>query len=103
MAELKTKGNEDNGHSFLNSVEKEKERPDSFTILELMAKATGEEPKMWGDSILGFERYDELMNGLGKYKTGKSCLYLNKLDVIDVATLEGVIKQSVDHMQEISS
>ncbi len=28
----------------------------------------------------GFEKYDELMGKLGKYKTGKSCLYINKLD-----------------------
>ncbi len=44
--------------------------------------------------MLGFERYDELMADLGKYKTGKSCLYINKLDDIDLDILKQVISES---------
>ena len=57
MPELKTKKNEDNVEDFLNSVENEKKRDDSFKILELMRKVTGLEPKMCGDSIIGFGEY----------------------------------------------
>lgn len=48
----------------------------------------------------GFSKYDELMSKLGKYKTGKSCLYINKLEDIDVKVLETLIRQSVAHMKK---
>ena len=43
----------------------------------------------------GLERYPSLMKKLGKHKTGKSCLYIKKLEDVDLATLEQLIKQSV--------
>ncbi len=48
----------------------------------------------------GFSAYEDLMAKLGKYKTGKSCLYVNKLADIDQAVLEEIIKKSVAYMQE---
>lgn len=48
----------------------------------------------------GFDRYPRLMERLGKHKTGRSCLYVNKLDDIDLETLEELIAQSVDFMRE---
>lgn len=48
----------------------------------------------------GFKPFPELMKKLGKYKTGKSCLYVNKLEDIDVGVLEKLIVQSVDVMKE---
>ncbi|WP_340646597.1 DUF1801 domain-containing protein [Phenylobacterium sp.] len=39
-----------------------------------------------------------LMARLGKYKTGKSCLYLNKLSDVDQVALEQVIADCLDHM-----
>lgn len=39
---------------FINKVENEQKRKDSFAIIEMMKKATGEEPKIWGSSIIGF-------------------------------------------------
>lgn len=53
-AELKTKKNEASVEDFLNAVKDEQQRKDSFTILQMMKKATGSEPKMWGPSIIGF-------------------------------------------------
>ena len=47
----------------------------------------------------GFERYDKLMSQLGKYKTGKSCLYINKLEDIDLEVLQKLIVESVDYMK----
>jgi len=48
----------------------------------------------------GFDSYDELLGKLGKYKTGKSCLYINKLADVDLAVLKELVKESVDHMQK---
>lgn len=47
----------------------------------------------------GFKRYDELMSKLGKYKTGKACLYINKLEDIDFKTLEELIQLSFNYMK----
>ena len=52
--ELKTKLNESSVEGFLNGVEDEERRADCFRVLELMKKVTGEGPKMWGPSIVGF-------------------------------------------------
>ena len=57
MAELKTKPNDKSVTDFLNHVENDTKREDSFTILELMKEVTGVEPIMWGDSIIGFGSY----------------------------------------------
>ncbi len=46
----------------------------------------------------GFEQYGALMEKLGKYKTGKSCLYINKLDDVDLPTLRKLVRLSVQHM-----
>lgn len=54
LAEIKTKQNEASVEDFINSVPEEQKRKDSFVILEMMKKATGEEPKMWGASLIGF-------------------------------------------------
>jgi len=54
MAELKTKQTEASVEDFLNGIEDENVRRDSRKISELMRKATGAEPKMWGASIVGF-------------------------------------------------
>jgi hypothetical protein len=48
--------------------------------------------------MAGFERYDELLQKLGKHKTGKSCLYIKSLDDINLATLKKLIQQSVKQM-----
>jgi len=50
----------------------------------------------------GFARYAELMQKLGKYKTGKSCLYIKKLGDVDLAVLKQLVKESVAHMSKIN-
>jgi len=47
----------------------------------------------------GFEKYDSLMKKLGKYKTGKSCLYIKKLDDVDTKVLKELISESVKYMK----
>lgn len=136
MAELKTIATGASVENFLAGVENEKRRDDCFTVLELMKKITGDEPIMWGPSIVGFgkyhyksersrqegdwfftgfsprkqaltvyimagfTRYDELMGKLGKYKTGQSCLYINKLEDVDLKVLGELIKQGVAYMKK---
>ena len=134
MAQIKTQPNQGNVTDFLNSVENETKRADSFAILELMKEVTGEEPIMWGDSIIGFgtyhykyasgreaerfltgfsprvqnltlyimdgfDEYDDLLGKLGKHSTGKSCLYVKRLENIDLDVLKKMIEKSVAHMQ----
>lgn len=43
---------------FLASVEPDRRREDAFTLLEMMTRITGQEPVMWGPSIIGYGRYD---------------------------------------------
>ena len=50
--------------------------------------------------LSGFEEYDGLLNKLGKHSTGKSCLYIKKLDDIDLEVLKELIGKSVEHMIE---
>jgi hypothetical protein len=56
-AELKTKVNESSVTGFLNGVEDEQKRKDSFEILRMIEQVTKEQPKMWGTSIVGFGSY----------------------------------------------
>jgi uncharacterized protein DUF1801 len=44
-----------------------------------------------------FERYDDLLKQLGKHSTGKGCLYIKRLDDVDLATLKSLIEESFQH------
>lgn len=48
----------------------------------------------------GFAQYEELMAKLGRYKTGKACLYINSLDQVDLKVLEKLITASVKMMRK---
>ena len=48
----------------------------------------------------GFKPFKSTMNKLGKYKTGKSCLYISKLDDVDTVVLERLIADSVILMKK---
>lgn len=43
----------------------------------------------------GFQKHKDLMEKLGKYRTGKSCLYIKKLDDVDAKVLKQLIAKSV--------
>lgn len=49
--------------------------------------------------MAGFDAYDDLLKKVGKYKTGKSCLYLKSLKDVDMAALREMVRQSVEHMR----
>ena len=57
MTELKTKPTNQSVEEFLRAIEPETKREDSFTLLELFTKVTGEKAVMWGTSIVGFGKY----------------------------------------------
>src|SRR5687767_2795731 len=136
MSTLKTTINNANVNDFINAVEDETKRNDSFTLLKMFSKITGEQPKMWGTAIIGFgkyhykserskqegdwmltgfsprkqnltlyimldfEDYSNQLSNLGKYKTGKGCLYINKLADVDLGVLHDLIEQSYKTMKK---
>ncbi len=131
LAQIKTRETEASVEDFLNAIADETKREESFTILEMMKKASGEQPKMWGSSIIGFgnkrykspatgrevdwlkigfsprkanlslyltvgiQEHAEALKKLGKHKTGVGCLYINKLEDVDLKVLEKMIKNSL--------
>jgi hypothetical protein len=105
---------------FLKAVENEQRRKDAKAVDKMMREITGEKPAMWGSLIVGYGEWDTpsgkwpriafsprkanlvlyvmdgyegepLMKKLGKHKTGRSCLYINKLADVD----EGVLRRIV--------
>jgi hypothetical protein len=65
MAEMKTKVNESSVEEFLEKVENEQKRKDSFEIVKIMQQVTKKKPKMWGPAIIGFGSYHY------KYESGR--------------------------------
>ena len=65
--------------------------------------ATGFSPRKQALTLYimsGFDEYSDLLAKLGKYTTGKACLYVKKLEDIDLAILEELIRKSVDAVQK---
>ena len=134
MAENKTVPTGSSVEDFIASVEPASKREDAKVLDALFRKVTGEEPQMWGPSIIGlghyhykyasgrendwfltglsprkqsltlyimngFSRYNELLSKLGKYKTGKSCLYIKDIEDVDLRVLEELISTSVEFLK----
>lgn len=132
---MKTVQNQDDVTAFLATIEDDQKRADCEVVMKLMQDITGEPPKMWGNSIVGFgsyhykyasgregdflvtgfsprktaltlyimdgyQDYSAIMERLGTYKTGKSCLYLKRLSDVDVAVLRELIEASVTYMRK---
>jgi hypothetical protein len=51
----------------------------------------------------GFDKNAELLSKLGKHKASMGCLYINKLDDVDMKVLEELIKKSYEHMKKENS
>ena len=65
MAENKTKPTEFGVADYIGAIPEPARRADAEALLNIMQNATGEEPKMWGASIIGFGSYHY------KYETGR--------------------------------
>lgn len=57
MAELKTKQNNASVAKFIAAVDDLQKRKDSKELLKIFQEVTGEKPKMWGGSIIGYGKY----------------------------------------------
>ena len=85
MAENKTQAHGGNVMAFIEAVADEKQRADAHAITAMMARLSGEPPKMWGPSIIGFGQYhykydsgregDSLRIGFSPRK-GQTVLYM---------------------------
>ncbi|HEY4493018.1 MAG TPA: DUF1801 domain-containing protein [Candidatus Paceibacterota bacterium] len=64
MAELKTKPTDASARDFIEGIEGEVRRKDGLVLLKMFARATGQKPRMWGESIVGF--------GMFHYKSARS-------------------------------
>ncbi|HAX49341.1 MAG TPA: DUF1801 domain-containing protein [Ignavibacteria bacterium] len=58
MAEIKTKATNVSVKKFIDAVDDEQKKKDSHVLVKMMEKITGEKPKMWGPSIIGFGKYE---------------------------------------------
>ena len=130
MSDLRTKENDASVTEFIDRVSDETKRQDSYKLLDLYRRVTGEEPRMWGDAMIGFGKYhykserstqegdwplaafsprkqnltlyfmsgfdtflaDQLAK-LGKHRTSKSCLYINRLADVDAGVLEETVRK----------
>lgn len=65
LAQIKTRPTAGSVTAFINKVEDEQKRKDCFTLIGMMQKATGEQPVMWGSSLIGFgtKRYKSPATG----------------------------------------
>lgn len=133
MAEIKTKPTQVTPADFIDAIDHPLRREEAKTVCAMMERITGEPPRMWGPSIIGFGSYhykydsghegdmcrlgfsprkaqlvlyiltedpaqDEQLARLGKYKTGKSCLYINKLADVDMSVLEEMTRHALTWM-----
>jgi hypothetical protein len=51
--------------------------------------------------LSGFEGQEQLLEKLGKHKAGKGCLYINRLDDIDLPTLRQIVQGTVSQMRRL--
>ncbi len=136
MAEIKTKVTKASVTDFIRAVLDERKRKDALMLLALFKEVTGEKPKMWGESIIGFGSYHykserstqegdwpligfsprkqnltlyvmsgfseqaDLLLKLGKHKKSVGCLYINKLEDINLDILKKIIKKSFVAMKK---
>ena len=131
MAAPKTHLTKASALASTNSVKDPKRRKDGLALLKIFQEVTGEKPRMWGSSIVGFGSFHykserssqegdwpvtgfsprkqaltvyamlglglsaDLLKKLGKYKKSVGCIYINKLEDIDIRVLKQIIKKSM--------
>lgn len=117
--------------AFINKQDSKAVREDCRTLMKLMHALTGEEPHLYGPTIIGygsyhykyasghqgdaplaafsprkpnmtiyfapgtFETEPKRMAKLGKHKTSKACLFVKRLEDIDVGVLKTLPKRSI--------
>ncbi|HEY8589289.1 MAG TPA: DUF1801 domain-containing protein [Naasia sp.] len=119
--------------AFLDAVPDERRRTEARTLLDLLGRVTGDEPAMWGPTIVGFGRYSyryesgregetfvvgfsprkaaltmyglqsayapeetaDLLERLGPHKLGKGCVYISRLDRVDLGVLTELAERAL--------
>ena len=138
-AEAKTRATEADVAAFIAAVPDPRRRAEASLLDALHRRVTGEAPKMWGPSIIGYGTYhyrydsgregtacragfsprkaaatiylmsnlsshqehaDALFARLGKHSLGKACLYIKRLDQVDMNVLEELVTLSWAIMNE---
>tara|TARA_R110002126_G_scaffold50089_13_gene138132 strand:+ start:5582 stop:6025 length:444 start_codon:yes stop_codon:yes gene_type:complete len=134
-ADIKTKATSADVDGFVAAAEPKRRQDEARQLIDLFRKVTGEEPAMWGPSIIGFGSYSykydsgregtmcrtgfsprkakltlylmgayctpdaeaeqqRLLGQLGKHSVGKSCLYINRLEQVDLKVLEQLMRNN---------
>src|SRR3954470_22813539 len=136
MAKNKTTETSISVDQFIDAVKDEVKRQDSYSLIQLIKKQTGLDPKMWGPSIIGFGKYhykyasghegdaplaafsprkdslvfylntgakdhQALLSVLGKVKNTRGCVYVKKLEDIDLQVLKEMIRNSVEQTKKL--
>lgn len=135
--DAKTKPTAIDPEAFIEAVENPVRREDAKKIDTMMRRVSGEQPRMWGPTMIGYGEYhyrydsghegdafrmgfsprkaelvlyvlaygddgqqdeDALLARLGKYRRGKCCLYIRRLDQVNMDALEGLARLSWDAM-----
>ncbi len=125
--EAKTKPTAIDAAAYIDAIENPVRREDAKVIDTMLRRVTGEEPRLWDPSMIGYGQYhyrydsghegdsmrigfaprkaelvlyvlgvdserqaeeDALLARLGKHRVGKCCLYIRRLDQVDMAVLE---------------
>ncbi len=130
MAENKTQQTDASVSGFIDGIEDPTKREDTRAIVAMMQEVSGEQPRMWGDNVVGFgdthlkyasgrevdwflvgfsprkqtmtlylsydaNKHADLLEKLGKHKTGVGCLYIKKLADVDRGVLKSLIERTV--------
>jgi hypothetical protein len=136
MAKTKTTWTGKSVTEFVENVQNEVKRKDSWKLIEMYKSITGFEPKMWGPTIIGFGAYhykyesghegdaplagfsprkdalcfyfstgfkdrEELLSRLGKHKSAVACVYVKKLEDIDMKVLEKMVRNCIAHTNKL--
>ena len=136
MAKTKTTYTTADVSEFINSyTTNDQKKKDSFELIKILQEITGEAPKMWGTTIIGFGNYHykyksghegdapvlgfsprktafslyiysdtekskSLIQSLGKFKMAKACIYINKLEDININVLQELCIESINYISE---
>lgn len=136
MAKNKTTYTTADVSEFINSyTTNDQKKKDSFELIKILQDITGEAPKMWGPTIIGFgnqhykyksghegdapvlgfsprktafslyiysdtEKSKSLIQSLGKFKMAKACIYINKLEDININVLQELCIESINYISE---
>ncbi len=100
-AELKTKVNDASVTGFLDSVADAQKRADSFVVLDMMQKATKQEPKMWGGSIVGFGDYHYVSERTGRNGDWFMMGFSPRKQALTLYTMGGSWDQHTELMRQL--